>query len=191
MDSNPVAARPNRFLEALPPAQRAQLERLASPKEFRPGDVLFQEGTEHDDLYLLLEGHVRLEMFVRDRGRMPIMTAGPGDLVGWSPLFSGHPMTATASALESVRDNLPVNARKIAEFLLGVIGDGTPEITVDQLTEYLTSALEYKLDEQLAILGKIIKQEKHALSKVGIVAFHNDMLTAEDEPKANSDDEDD
>jgi CRP-like cAMP-binding protein len=103
MDSNPVAARPNRFLDALPPAQRAQLERLASSKDFRPGDVLFQEGTEHDDVYLLLEGHVRLEMFVRDRGRMPIMTAGPGDLVGWSPLFSGHPMTATASALESVR----------------------------------------------------------------------------------------
>jgi CRP-like cAMP-binding protein len=42
-------------------------------------------------------------MFVRGRGRVPLMTAGPGDLVGWSPLFGGHPMTATATALEPVR----------------------------------------------------------------------------------------
>jgi len=65
--------------------------------------VLFQEGSEHDDIYLVLRGRVRLEMLVRDRGRVPLMTAGAGDLVGWSPLFAGHPMTATAIALEPVQ----------------------------------------------------------------------------------------
>jgi CRP/FNR family cyclic AMP-dependent transcriptional regulator len=40
---------------------------------------------------------------VRDRGRLPLMTVGPGDVVGWSPLFASHPMTATAVALEPVR----------------------------------------------------------------------------------------
>jgi CRP-like cAMP-binding protein len=92
-----------RFLESLPAPIREQLERIACPKDFAPGTVLFQEGAEHDDIYLLLDGRVRLEMFVRDRGRLPLMTVGPGDLVGWSPLFAGHPMTATAIALEPVR----------------------------------------------------------------------------------------
>jgi CRP/FNR family cyclic AMP-dependent transcriptional regulator len=93
----------NRFLDSLPKSVREQLHGIASPKNFPPGATLFHEGTEHDDLYLLLEGRVRLEMFVRDRGRLPLLTVGPGDLVGWSPLFAGHPMTATAIALEPLR----------------------------------------------------------------------------------------
>src|SRR5688572_13770821 len=88
--SSMVTGRTNRFLDALPESVRAQLDGIAVPKDFPPGAVLFQEGTEHDDVYLVLEGRVRLEMFVSDRGRLPIMTVGPGDLVGWSPLFGGH-----------------------------------------------------------------------------------------------------
>jgi len=101
--SSLVIGRPNRFLDALPGTVRNQLDAIAVPKDFPPGAMLFQEGTEHDDVYLVLEGHLRLEMFVRDRGRLPIMTVGPGDLVGWSPLFAGHAMTATAMALEPVK----------------------------------------------------------------------------------------
>lgn len=88
------------FLEALPAQVRQLLVPLAVSKAFAPGDVLFQEGHPHDDIYLVTQGHVRLEMFVRERGHLPLLTAGPGDLVGWSPLFSDQPMTATAMAMD-------------------------------------------------------------------------------------------
>ncbi len=90
----------NRLWEALPASCRAELEAIANPKHWSPGVQLFQEGAEHDDIYVLLDGHVRLEMLVRDRGRVPLMTVGAGDILGWSPLFGGHVMTATAIALE-------------------------------------------------------------------------------------------
>lgn len=90
------------FLDALPDHVRQLLIPLAVSKAFSPGDELFRESHAHDDIYLLTQGHVRLEMFVRDRGHLPLMTAGPGDLVGWSPLFSDHHMTATAMAMDHV-----------------------------------------------------------------------------------------
>lgn len=86
--------------DALPAECVAVLQAMATPQHWSPGAVLFKEGGNCRDLYLLQDGHVRLEMLVRDRGWVPIMTVGPGDLVGWSPLFGDHPMTATAIALE-------------------------------------------------------------------------------------------
>jgi CRP/FNR family transcriptional regulator, cyclic AMP receptor protein len=93
----------NHFLDALPVAVRHHLEELAVPKDFPPGMILFQEGAEHDDIYLITSGRVRLEMYVRDRGRLPLMTVAAGEIVGWSPLFSHQRMTATAMAMEPVQ----------------------------------------------------------------------------------------
>lgn len=90
----------HRFLEALPERQRAQLEAIGTHKHWPAGALLFQEGLEHESLYLLTSGHVRLDMFVPDRGRISLMTVGAGDLVGWSPLTGQPTMTATAMALE-------------------------------------------------------------------------------------------
>lgn len=99
-DTSPPA---NRLWDALPESLRTELETIAVPRHWSPRQLLFQEGTEHNDIYFLLDGHVRLEMLVRDRGRVSVMTVGAGDVVGWSPLFGGHPMTATATALEPTR----------------------------------------------------------------------------------------
>lgn len=90
------------FLDALPGPVRQLLIPLAVSKAYSPGDELFREGHPHDAIYLITQGHVRLEMFVRDRGHLPLLTVGPGDLVGWSPLFSDRSMTATATAMDHV-----------------------------------------------------------------------------------------
>ncbi|HET6424732.1 MAG TPA: cyclic nucleotide-binding domain-containing protein [Planctomycetaceae bacterium] len=90
----------HRFLESLPERQRVQLEAIATRRHWPPGALLFQEGHEHENIYLLLCGHVRLDMLVPDRGRTALLTVGPGDLVGWSPLTGAQTMTATAMALE-------------------------------------------------------------------------------------------
>lgn len=102
------------FLDALTEPVRQLLIPLAVSKAFPPGEELFREGHRHDDIYLVTQGHVRLEMFVRERGHLPLLTAGPGDLVGWSPLFSNRPMTATATAMDHVH-TLAFDGRRLQE----------------------------------------------------------------------------
>ncbi|OYW21763.1 MAG: hypothetical protein B7Z55_05465 [Planctomycetales bacterium 12-60-4] len=92
----------NRFLDSLPLKVRTRLQQLGRPCDFPPGARLFQEGSVHSEVYLLEAGHVRLDMVVRDKGRVPLVTVGAGEIVGWSPLFADHPMTATALAMEPV-----------------------------------------------------------------------------------------
>ena len=101
------------FFQELPAEIRTQLEQLATPRKFHPGMTLFQEGARHEEIYFVVSGRVRLEMFVPGRVRQPLMTVGPGDIAGWSPLFAGHMMTATAVALEPVQ-TLAINGRALS-----------------------------------------------------------------------------
>jgi CRP-like cAMP-binding protein len=90
------------FVRGLPPNVRSQLIRLAQRKSYPAGSVIFHEGTVHEFVHLIVEGRVRLEIEVPQRGRMSVLTVGPGDVLAWSPLFGHSPMTATASAIDDV-----------------------------------------------------------------------------------------
>lgn len=79
------------------------IEPIVCERDYVPGDQIFVEGVKHTEIYVVLDGHVRLEMSVPGRGRTPILSAGPGDVLGWSPLLSDSEMTATAVALDSVK----------------------------------------------------------------------------------------
>jgi len=81
---------PNKHLQCL--CRGARLVRLAA------GQVLFREGETEPDVFVLTSGHVRLSMNVPGRGSVDFLSAGPGDLVGWSGLISDGRMTATATA---------------------------------------------------------------------------------------------
>jgi CRP-like cAMP-binding protein len=64
------------------------------------GSVLFREGDRSDSFYVVHRGHVALEMSLPARGRIRILTLGPGDIVAWSALLDEGLMTATAVATE-------------------------------------------------------------------------------------------
>lgn len=89
-----------RFTADLPAAMLDRLAEIASLQRFAAGAVLFREGAHHESLYLLCSGRVAIEMRVPGRGNVRIMSLGPGDVVGWSALLGGGPMTASAVALE-------------------------------------------------------------------------------------------
>jgi CRP/FNR family cyclic AMP-dependent transcriptional regulator len=91
------------FLRGIPGDLIVLLDRIASSRAYRAGDVLFLEGTVHPEFHLIAEGTVRLEMFVPRRGRVPILSLGPGDVLAWSSILSDSLMTSTAVALEDVR----------------------------------------------------------------------------------------
>lgn len=91
------------FLGEIPASVTAVIERLGHEVCSPPGACLFAEGDRFPDFQIILGGHVRLEMNVPNRGRMPILTLGPGEVLGWSAALAAGTMTATATALDQVR----------------------------------------------------------------------------------------
>ena len=77
-----------------PLAAKSSLHRIAA------GKVLFREGSENANLYLVRSGRIAIEMNVPGRGAVRILTLGPGEVVGWSALLGQGNMTATALAVD-------------------------------------------------------------------------------------------
>lgn len=105
MESQPLFAtlRTTEFWREVPDAEWAAVSMLLREEQFRPGAELFREGQEHADVHWIMSGHVRLEMTTPQRGRVALMTAGPGELLAWSALLGTNVMTSTGLALEPVR----------------------------------------------------------------------------------------
>jgi CRP-like cAMP-binding protein len=80
-----------------------KLAAIARPRECPVGAVLFREGDDSTFIFVLLSGAVILEVNMRDRGPTAIYAAGPGELLGWSPVLGRHAMTATARATTPCR----------------------------------------------------------------------------------------
>jgi CRP/FNR family cyclic AMP-dependent transcriptional regulator len=74
------------------------LATLAEEKQYKPGEFIFCEGDTTTTLYLLLEGQVEMMMNTNVEGtrREVVMTAGPGDVFGWSSLVEPYQLTASA-----------------------------------------------------------------------------------------------
>ena len=89
-----------RFFADLPEQTRILLTGLATLRSFAAGAVLFHEGAACQELFVVAAGHVALDMSVPGRGPVRILTVGPGELLGWSPLLGGGNMTAAATALQ-------------------------------------------------------------------------------------------
>lgn len=91
------------FLRAMPRPLIERLGQLAQERCYPASSVLFAEGTAHNEFHVILEGHVRLDMHVPQRGRVPILSAGPGDVLAWSSLVGNTIMTSTGVALVDVK----------------------------------------------------------------------------------------
>lgn len=91
------------FLVGIPQQIQDRLAGMAEPRDLATGETIFIEGQLHDRIYLVESGYVRLEMSVPGENRIPILTVGPGEFLGWSPLFGKTPMTASAIAAETTR----------------------------------------------------------------------------------------
>ena len=61
----------------------------SSPRrsQWDAGETVFREGDRDSVLYVVEAGRVAIEMAVPGRGRVTILTVGPGEVFGWSSLF--------------------------------------------------------------------------------------------------------
>jgi CRP-like cAMP-binding protein len=72
------------FLAGFPPETVELVADRAEVVTFRPGVLLFREGSPADVAYLVTTGHVSIEVHAPNRGPIVVETIGAGRLVGLS-----------------------------------------------------------------------------------------------------------
>jgi CRP-like cAMP-binding protein len=65
------------------------------------GEILFVEGSQTNELGVLVSGRLALRMLVPERGLVTILTVEPGDLYGWSAIVPPNRATSTGVAVEA------------------------------------------------------------------------------------------
>lgn len=91
------------LLHQIPQHLLVRLDPLSETRSYSAGETLFTEGSRNSDFHIVVDGSVRLDMLVPVRGRVPILTAGTGDILAWSALLGTSVMTATAVAMTPVK----------------------------------------------------------------------------------------
>lgn len=133
-------------------------------RAFEPGDVLFREGEEGSEAYLLESGRVRLIKRVRGIERS-LMVLKPGDLFGESALLTGALRSSTAitlssgvalaldqTTLQNLLERNPVVASRIVRQLVRRLRDSEDQIEIMLLadTQSKVVAALIKLAQQQA-----------------------------------------
>ncbi len=70
---------------------------------FESTDVIFREGEQANEFYLIRTGKVALQLFADRRGPLTVLTLEEGDVLGWSWLSPPYRWKFTARALETTR----------------------------------------------------------------------------------------
>jgi CRP-like cAMP-binding protein len=64
-----------------------ELAAIATEVEFAEDQIIYEQGSKGQALYLIQEGEVVIEADVPGQGRMIMNRLGPGQFFGWSSLF--------------------------------------------------------------------------------------------------------
>jgi CRP-like cAMP-binding protein len=94
-----LLARVDLFSELLP-EELAKISTAAENRGLRRGDVLFSEGDEPDELFVVVSGRIALANKSVDGRESVVALMETGDLFGEMPLFDGLGRSTEARALE-------------------------------------------------------------------------------------------
>ena len=86
------------LLQHLPDAKLEELARFLVVQTLRAGEVIFEEGTPGDTMFLLAAGQVAIEKQVEAGGFAELALLGTGDVFGEMALIENLPRSARASA---------------------------------------------------------------------------------------------
>ncbi|HQW39068.1 MAG TPA: cyclic nucleotide-binding domain-containing protein, partial [Usitatibacteraceae bacterium] len=97
---SPMAlAREQPFFRGLDPQDADQLASLAREVRFAKDEVVYREGEECQDFYLVVSGRVVLEI-TPPSGAFPFDTVEAGDEFGWTAVLGSHDRVLQARALQ-------------------------------------------------------------------------------------------
>jgi CRP-like cAMP-binding protein len=89
------------FSQGLTPEHCATLASLGSRVNYARDEIIFAEGDQRHEFFLLLKGRVALEMIAQGKP-LRVHTLEAGDELGWSSVLSGRGKFYQARALEPV-----------------------------------------------------------------------------------------
>jgi CRP-like cAMP-binding protein len=88
------------FLATLDRRYLRQLAGLASNKSFKAQQMIFHEGGQANELYLICKGKVAIETALLGCDAVQIQTLGEGEVLGWSWLLPPYQWHYSARAIE-------------------------------------------------------------------------------------------
>ena len=91
------------FTADLPEQALDEFAAVASLANFAAGRMIFEEGAANPFLYVVVQGRVGLDIEVPGRGRVRVLSIGPGEMLAWSALLGGGTMTVSATALQDTQ----------------------------------------------------------------------------------------
>jgi CRP-like cAMP-binding protein len=97
-----IALRRQPLMREFTSAQFDALMRIAELVEFEPNEVIHREGDESDQLFLVVKGHVAIELAGRNEV-LRVETVGPGGEFGWSAMLQGAGRYFQSRALDGVQ----------------------------------------------------------------------------------------
>jgi len=86
------------FWAGLNPQYFALLKGCTTFERYGVNQLIFKEGGNADQFYLIQKGRATLDAFVPGRGFVTIQTVGAGDALGWSWLFPPYQWHFSARA---------------------------------------------------------------------------------------------
>jgi len=91
------------LFEGIAPKGLEQLAAIAREESYRLGDVIFEEGSTGGELYLILDGKVRISRNVSGMGEEALAVLGAGDAFGEMSIIDDFPRSADARVHEKCR----------------------------------------------------------------------------------------
>ena len=91
------------LFERLEPEDLQRVAAVADERSFAAGEVIVREGEVSDELFVLLDGTVRVERAEPDGSSRELRTYGPGDHFGELAVLLERPRVATVVALDDIR----------------------------------------------------------------------------------------
>ena len=88
--------------ETLEPADLERVARVAVPRAFPAGTVIFREGDESDTCYVVSEGRARAVREHGDGRSISLAHFGPGDIFGELAMFDDERRSATVETLDEL-----------------------------------------------------------------------------------------
>jgi CRP/FNR family cyclic AMP-dependent transcriptional regulator len=89
------------FAEEFQPSHLAKLSELATEVQLKRDQVVFHEGDDCNDFFLIVKGRIALEIEAPDH-TLRVQTLTAGDEFGWSAILMGSGKHFQARALENV-----------------------------------------------------------------------------------------
>lgn len=84
----------------VPPGALEELVALAAPRPLRQGERLVAEGERGGELYVVLDGRLKMSRALESGRSVLLALFGPGEAVGVAAALSGGPADAAVEALE-------------------------------------------------------------------------------------------